>query len=390
MIGHETEVAVLGAGIIGAASAHALARAGRRVLLLDAAGPAAGASGASDGFVSVSTKAPGLMMELALASRSLYPQTVAALRLQTDWRPVEGLLLIEDDRDVAAMTAHAAALAGLGVDIEAIDAGRLGSLEPALSPGLAGAVLTRGEGLVSGYLMTLALVEAAAEAGAATLWGAVPLAADVAGSRLAALDTSRGRVAAETWVLAAGVGSRALGALIGLPIPVEPRRGALVVTTRGRLLSERMLVSARYLTAKTDPKAAARSEDPLVRLGHGFVMEPTATRQHVIGSTRTFSGTDRSVDTATIATILAEAARRVPAVGELQVLRAFAGLRPFVPDGRPLIGRSRLRPNVVVATGHEGDGITLAPVTARIVEHLVAGRDDGFDLGPLDPDRFAP
>jgi sarcosine oxidase subunit beta len=390
MIGHETEVAVLGAGIIGAASALALARAGRRVLLLDAAGPAAGASGASDGFVSVSTKAPGLMMELALASRSLYPQTVATLRLQTDWRPVEGLLLIEDDRDVAAMTAHAAALAGLGVDIEAIDAGRLGSLEPALSSGLAGAVLTRGEGLVSGYLMTLALVEAAAEAGAATLWGAVPLAADVAGSRLAALDTSRGRVTAETWVLAAGVGSRALGALIGLPIPVEPRRGVLVVTTRGRLLSERMLISARYLTAKTDPKAAASSQDPLVRLGHGFVMEPTATRQHVIGSTRTFSGTDRSVDTATIATILAEAARRVPAVGELQVLRAFAGLRPFVHDGRPLIGRSRLRPNVVVATGHEGDGITLAPVTARIVEGLVAGRDEGFDLGPLDPDRFAP
>jgi sarcosine oxidase subunit beta len=110
MVHHASEIAVLGAGIIGAASALALARAGRRVLLLDAVGPAAGASGACDGFVSVSTKVPGLAMELALASRRLYPETVAGLRLAADWRPAEGLLLIEDEQDMGAMAGHAAAL----------------------------------------------------------------------------------------------------------------------------------------------------------------------------------------------------------------------------------------------------------------------------------------
>jgi glycine/D-amino acid oxidase-like deaminating enzyme len=87
-------------------------------------------------------------------------------------------------------------------------------------------------------------------------------------------------------------------------------------------------------------------------------------------------------------TILAEGARRLPALASLEILRAFAGLRPFVPDKRPLIGRSALRTNLFVAAGHEGDGITLAPITARIVADLVRGRTPAVPLDGLDPDRF--
>jgi glycine/D-amino acid oxidase-like deaminating enzyme len=60
-----------------------------------------------------------------------------------------------------------------------------------------------------------------------------------------------------------------------------------------------------------------------------------------------------------------------------------------VPDKRPLIGRSRIRTNVLVAAGHEGDGITLAPLTANIVAALVAGKSSPFALDGMEPDRFA-
>jgi len=108
----------------------------------------------------------------------------------------------------------------------------------------------------------------------------------------------------------------------------------------------------------------------------------------VIGNTRTFVGYVRSVSREGYRTILAEGARRLPALASLEIIRSFAGLRPFVPDKRPLMGRSTLRPNLFVAAGHEGDGITLAPITARIVASLALGKAPPARLDGLDPDRF--
>src|SRR5439155_69594 len=83
--------------------------------------------------------------------------------------------------------------------------------------------------------------------------------------------------------------------------------------------------------------------------------------QCIIGSTRTFSGFDRSASRAGVAAIVGEAVRRVPRLAGARIWRSFAGLRPFVPDKKPIIGRSVRVANVLVATGHEGDGITRAP-----------------------------
>ena len=79
----------------------------------------------------------------------------------------------------------------------------------------------------------------------------------------------------------------------------------------------------------------------------------------------------------------------VPALARAQVLRSFAGLRPFVPDKKPIIGRSGRLANVIVATGHEGDGITLAPITGALVADLARARAPALDIAALTPDRFA-
>ena len=68
------------------------------------------------------------------------------------------------------------------------------------------------------------------------------------------------------------------------------------------------------------------------------------------------------------------------------MLETWAGLRPCLPDGLPAIGR--LNGRVVVATGHAMKGVSLAPVTARLVAQLVAGEEPAHDLAPFDPNRF--
>jgi sarcosine oxidase subunit beta len=391
----DTEIAVFGAGIMGAACAHALAKAGRRVTLIDRARPNAGSSGACDGYVSVSTKTPGPALAMARASQLLYPDLARELGVErVEYKSCGGLMLIETADEIAKMEAHGALLRAAGVDANVVDRKRMRAIEPALSPDLHGALDVPGEAQVTPYLVTLALIDAARGLGAETLWGTKALGVDIAGATLRSAELEgpggeRAVLTAEQFVFCGGIWSRDLGELVGLELPVVPRRGELLVTARGTRLASRFLVSARYLTAKLDPDAAKNSPDPLVRMGYGFTLEATPHGQHIIGNTRTFVGYDRRVSADGFRTILAEAAKRVPALAKTTILRAFAGLRPFVPDKRPLLGRSVLRTNLIVAAGHEGDGITLAPITARIVAALVQGASSPFPLDGMEPDRFA-
>jgi sarcosine oxidase subunit beta len=391
----DTEIAIFGAGIMGAGCAYELAKAGKRVTLIDRALPVSGTSGACDGFVSVCTKAPGPAMRLAIASRKLWRDWAAELGPERcEYHIAGGLMLIEQEDDVAKMDAHGALLRDAGVEANLV--GRIGMLEiePELSPALHGALDVPGEAAVTPYLAVLALLDAAEAKGADAHWNVRPLEFDVSGGEIASAeledaDGERVELRAERYVFCAGVWSRELGALAGLDLPVIPRRGELLVTARGQKLASRFLVSARYLTAKLDPDLAAKSDDPLVRMGYGFTLEATPHGQHLIGNTRTFVGFDRAVSAEGYRAILAEGAKRVPALAGATILRAFAGLRPFVPDKKPLLGASRKVPNLIVAAGHEGDGITLAPATAKSVAALCLGEETPVALDEFAPDRFA-
>lgn len=391
----DTEIAIFGAGIMGAGCAYELAKAGKRVTLIDRALPVSGTSGACDGFVSVCTKTPGPAMRLAIASQKLWRDWAQELGPERcEYRIAGGLMLIEQEDEIAKMEAHGALLNGQGIEAHLV--GRIGMLEiePELSPALHGALDVPNEGAVTPYLAVLALLDAAKAKGVDTHWKLRPLAFDVAGGKIASVeledaDGERVELRAERYVFCAGIWSRDLGALAGLELPVIPRRGELLVTARGQKLASRFLVSARYLTAKLDPDLAAKSEDPLIRMGYGFTLEATPHGQHLIGNTRTFVGYDRSVSAEGYRAILAEGAKRVPALAGVTILRAFAGLRPFVPDKKPLLGASSKIENLIVAAGHEGDGITLAPVTAKSVAALCLGGAPPVDLAEFSPDRFS-
>jgi sarcosine oxidase subunit beta len=238
--------------------------------------------------------------------------------------------------------------------------------------------------------MTQGMVARAVALGARTLWQAKPLNVDIAGDRIVAIDTTAGRIVAEQFVFSAGVWSGALGALVGLDLPVIPRLGELVVTARSPGIATHYLMSANYLVAKANPDAAETSTDPLVRLGHGFCLEVNALGQCIIGSTRAFVGYERPSSAAGITAIVTEAIKRLPALATVPILRSFAGLRPYVPDKQPIIGRSSRLTNLLVATGHEGDGICLSVITGDLIADLATGRPPRADIAALTPDRFPP
>lgn len=388
------DIAVIGAGIVGAAIADHLAGDGHRVALIDGAEPAAGTSGACDGYVSVSTKVPGVTLELAAESQRLWRELAKDLGDIGHAAP-GGLLIAETEIDPAVLERQAAHLAAAGLAVELRDRDGLLALEPHFGPRVQAALFCPAEAHVTAYAAAQTLAARAAARGARMLWHGRVTGFERRGPDIAAVLVDRPgeriRVTAGQVVVAAGLGSAALGAMLDLPLPVRARRGDLVITERRPApLVGRFTASARYLAAKGDPAAAERSTDPLERLGHGFVVEPTPYGQLILGSTRIFRD-DTASDLDIAAMIVREAVARLPALSTVPILRAFAGLRPFVPDRKPIIGRSAAIPNLLVATGHEGDGVTLAPVTARIIGDLARNRTPdgaGIDLGQFAPDRF--
>jgi glycine/D-amino acid oxidase-like deaminating enzyme len=118
------------------------------------------------------------------------------------------------------------------------------------------------------------------------------------------------------------------------------------------------------------------------------VVETTWEGDVLVGSSRERRGFDTSVDPAVTAAMIARAARLFPRLPQLAPAAAWAGLRPWLPDHRPAIGPSRAVPGLWLATGHEGAGVALGPVTGRLIAQLYAGEPPVVDPEPFAPDRF--
>jgi D-hydroxyproline dehydrogenase subunit beta len=159
-----------------------------------------------------------------------------------------------------------------------------------------------------------------------------------------------------------------------------PRKGQL---TRLRLPSpdpsflRRKVVDASYLLAVGAPDAGRQV---------ATVVETTWDGHVVVGSTRERIGFDDRVDHDLAREVQALAARLVPGVAGLQPDDTWVGFRPWLPDGLPAIGA--LRDGVWAATGHEGAGVVLGPITGRLLAQAICGERPEVDLAPFDPGRF--
>lgn len=372
------DLVIAGAGIVGASTAWHAVQLGLRVAVIDAKGPAAAASGASDGAVSVASKRPGLMADLAGASL-LYTGQLAqpANILSGIFHPRPTYLFARSEPEAQALDRLIAVLRDQASPVSLV---RDGAPADATVRGL-GSVVSRvveltGEGHMLGYLATLAYLKAA---GCTTMWPAA-LASFETGQESIRVETSLGELHCSRLVLAAGTGTGAL-----LPdLPLVPRSGQLIVTERSASPADILpgpLTSAAYLLDKTRNGAGAA--------GTPVVIDPLETGQLLIGSSRQDHGTERSTDVHTVRRILRSAVDCLPQIAERRILRVFSGVRAATSDGLPIVGALKDRPGVYCATGFEGDGICLSALIGREVAALVATGKTTVDLSPLSPSRFS-
>jgi D-hydroxyproline dehydrogenase subunit beta len=374
------DVAVVGAGIAGSAVARELAVRGVRVVLVDRAGVSEGTTGRGEGNVLASDKDAGPELELTRHGLHVYDELEARLGEEARIRRKGALIVHPEAATWAAEPARLERLRAAGVVGELLDAGAVRAEEPALDGPLLGASWFAGDLQCDPARIARALVREAVAAGAELRLGCAVGAIAVERGRVTGLDTAEGFVAAGVVVLAAGPWSASLAGAAGLPLPLEPRKGQLVRLRAPRPgLIRHKVVDGSYL-------GSVASGDPGLQVS--TVVETTWEGDVLVGSSRERRGFEDGVDSAVSEAMLARAARLFGIVAELQIADAWSGLRPWLPDHLPAIGPSAAVEGLWLATGHEGAGVALGPVTGVVVAQALCGEPPLMELAPFDPDRF--
>ena len=347
---HAADVVIAGAGIVGAACAHSLAREGLRVLVCEPAIPGGGATAAGMGHVVVLDDSPA---ELALTyySRCLWHALAPELPPEAEF-DVRGTLWIAADDEELALVRHKQ-------HAQVLDARALYQAEPNLRPSLAGGVLVPDDAVL--YAPAAFTVDPIRSAVAALEEGGVRLAN---GDRVSAAHT----------ILATGTAITEL-----LPwVPVRPRKGHLAITARYPGFVRHQLVELGYL------KSAHGSSDESV----AFNVQPRRTGQVLIGSSREFGAEDSAINHAILKAMLNRAQLYLPELGSCVAIRTWTGFRAATPDKLPLIGPWPEDETLYLATGHEGLGITTSLGTARLLVGQLTGSPTEIPFEPYLPERF--
>lgn len=359
-----SDAIVVGAGIIGAACAEALARDGWRVTILDEAFAAAGTTAAGMGHIVVMDDSPAQLALTAYSDR-LWHEIGLDHDRRSEVDRCGTLWIAGDAPQLAALDEKRAAYTGVGIATEVLDERELADAEPMLRPGLAGALRVPGDSVVYPPGATVELLRRAKAAGASLRESSEVVSLDARSVRL----NDRETLHADVIVNAAG--PRAAQLVPGLPI--VPRKGHLAITDRTSFVCRHQLVELGYL-------ASAHS---MTTESVAFNLQPRRTGQMLIGSTRELVGWNAQINRALLARMLERAVEFVPALATLSVIRCWTGFRPATDDKLPLIGAWDPLPGVWIAAGHEGLGITTSLATARILADLIAGRAPAIDARPF-------
>ncbi len=375
------KVLIIGGGVIGTAIAWHLTCRKAEVTLIEAKELASGSSGACDGLIFMQSKKPGIHLELAMESMKRFKELQTVLPFPIEYTPCGGMVIIETEDEYQAMETYARDQREIGLDVKILDREHALEKEPALSGHILGAAFSPLDGQVNPMGLTIGFALGAKKQGAKIIPRTRVKNLRTKGSRVTGVDTDKGKFNADIVVNACGARAAELTAAAGIHFPITPRRGQIAVTQPVAPTLSHCLISAKYIAAKYNPDLAKTS-------GEGISIEQTHNGNLLLGSTREFAGFDRQNTLTGIKTILKNTAGLIPKLKTIQVLRCFAGLRPWTPDGLPLIGPVSGLQGLFMAAGHEGDGIALAPVTGDIVAKMILNLPIPHDMTPFSPDRF--
>ncbi len=353
-ISQTTEVVIVGGGVIGCSIAYQLSKADKKVIVTEREEVAAEASRAAAGLLAPlgELSGPGPFTDLLLASWNLNLELIPVLEdtsgVRVEYHHPGSLHTVTDAEDAAYLREQMEAWEALGLQVSWLEGDEAREFEPLLEPGVAAAVYSPRDGSIKPAAMTRAYAESARRQGVTFYEHTEITGIERRASRVVGVQTARGDViACDHLVIAAGAWSARFGNWLGFSLPVSPMRG--------QILSLRQPAS------------------PLkhILFGEGVYLVPKLDGTIYVGATVEQVGFDKAVTAEGIAWLLSSAIQLVPSLASAPIADIWAGLRPWSPDSRPILGKAPGWENVTLATGHSASGFELSAITGKTIADLV-------------------
>ncbi|MGN8896486.1 NAD(P)/FAD-dependent oxidoreductase [Flavonifractor sp. HCP28S3_F3] len=384
------DVIVIGGGVIGSSITYYLSKRGKRVIQLERDYFNSGASGSCDTMISPNTKEPNEHLQLALYSVELYKTLSAELGRDIEYEQKGSLLLIENQEELNIMEGIIKKQNSLGLHSRLISAEETLRLQPGLNrDAIVGASYSEVDADVNPFCLNLAFADRAAALGAQTFTHEGVQEILLHNGAVAGVKTNRNTYYAPIVINAAGAWAPIVGKMVGLNIPIKPRRGQTVITEAVPPFVHKLINNARYIVGKHHPELLKNDHSPKARMGIAISLVQSRKGNVEFGNSREFVGYDTSNTYECLRELIKNATRIIPGLKDLNIIRTMGGVRPHSPDSKPLIGFVQGVPGFFLAAGHEGDGICLSPVTGKLVSDLIVdGKTDVPAAAGFDPNRF--
>lgn len=405
------DVAVVGGGVLGLASAYELARAGARVVLLEAGRAGAKQSGRNLGFVRQQGRDP-VELPMMMAANRRWRTLSSELGADVEW-VMGGNLRLTNDAGLATRYERWVELAaGLGLDSRVVTDGEIATILGSRQRFLLG-IFTASDGQADPVATCEAYLAAARAAGAKVVEGVAARSVVSAGGVVRGVESELGELVAPTVVLAAGAGSAALARGLGIALPQRLVRQTVVLSEplprvteaacwTGELFIRQDVHGRLRMAASTRnevvPGLGAWREAPSFlrsylanRAQLKLKLDPASLARAAVRAVAAHGGDEQvpRAEAEDIAFILDAAERAFPQLPELSVMRAWAGEIDATPDSLPILDAPSSHPGLVLATGMSGHGFGVGPVVGEVVARLVAGAEPGIDLRPFRLARFS-
>ncbi|HTT20618.1 MAG TPA: FAD-dependent oxidoreductase [Candidatus Sulfotelmatobacter sp.] len=364
------DIAIVGAGIVGAACADAFAGRGLKVVVVDRDVVGSGATAAGMGHIVVMDDSDA-QFTLTHYSQRLWQELHPELPQDVEYEQSGTIWVAADEEEMAEVLRKREYYQKRGVAVEVLDAGQLKQGEPNLRNGLVGGLLVPNDAVLYPPCAARFLMARAQQRGARLRLGAS--ATQIQERRVRLNDGQE--IAADIVVNAAGTNAAELHP----GIDIKKRKGHLVITDRYPGFLRHQLVELGYL----------KSAHSVSRDSVAFNVQPRRTGQILIGSSRQYGAEHKEVDQIMLASMVRRAQEYMPALGKMSAVRVWTGFRAATPDKLPLIGPCPGFGSVFLATGHEGLGITTSLATAGILVDQVTGSKPEIAVEPYLPSRMA-
>jgi D-amino-acid dehydrogenase len=410
------DVAIVGGGVIGVCSAYYLAQKGLQVLLIEKGELASGCSYGNAGLIvpsyAVPLASPGalgnglrwlldsespfyikprldvdllnwlirfgfasrhsqmrralpVLRDLLRASRAMFDELLQSTPLDFGFEGNGSLQVYLTQEGFKRGIEEARLLERCDIPVKVLNSSEVCNLEPALVSNVEGGIFSAHDAHMDPLLFVQGLAQKAQELGVEISTGTEVLAFEASQGRVTVIKTTGGDILAQKVVLAAGSWSPEVARALNLRIPIQAAKGYSITLEK----------------PATSPQIS-------LLFGEAHVVVNSLRNGLRISGTLELAGMDFSIDLRRVTAIRKAAEKYLPGLDQARVIEIWRGLRPCTPDGLPIISRSDAFDNLFIAAGHAMLGMSLGPITGKLVSQLVNEEKTDFDLASFRISRF--